>query len=180
MFNKFKTISSYILFAICVNAIGYQFLFSDMDSSMSSETVTHLALPELPDTQETYIDADEVRCMAENIYHEARGQSIEGQYAVAFVTMNRVKHVDFPNTVCDVVYEPWQFSWTAQNMTVNLNNSIEAMAWQQSTQIAVDVISGKAYNNLYGVTHYHSTSVKPDWGYQMVMQIDDHLFFKNF
>ena len=45
----------------------------------------------------------EVRCLAENIYFEARNQSIPGQIAVALVVLNRVEHPNFPNTVCGVV-----------------------------------------------------------------------------
>jgi len=40
-----------------------------------------------------------VDCMTANIYHEARGEPIKGQYAVAHVVMNRVHHDQFPNSV---------------------------------------------------------------------------------
>ena len=41
-------------------------------------------------------------CLALNIYHEARDQTTAGQLAVAEVTLNRVEHGSFPNSVCDV------------------------------------------------------------------------------
>ena len=51
-------------------------------------------------------------CIAENIYFEARAESIEGKAAVANVTRNRVKSSLFPNTYCEVVYQgPVRESW---------------------------------------------------------------------
>ena len=59
----------------------------------------------LPSLSFAYGDADEaeVVCLAENIYHEARGEGIEGMLAVGHVTMNRVESSRFPDTVCGVV-----------------------------------------------------------------------------
>ena len=44
----------------------------------------------------SFVMADEVRCLATNIYWEARNQSIQGMYAVADVTLNRVKDDRWP------------------------------------------------------------------------------------
>ena len=46
---------------------------------------------------------EEISCMADNIYFEARNQGTAGWSAVASVTLNRVKDKRFPNTVCEVV-----------------------------------------------------------------------------
>ena len=51
----------------------------------------------------SFVIADEVKCLAQNIYWEARNQSIQGMYAVADVTLNRVKDKRWPSTVCEVV-----------------------------------------------------------------------------
>ena len=67
----------------------------------------------------SFVIADEVKCLAQNIYWEARNQSIQGMYAVADVTLNRVKDKRWPSTVCEVVKQRknaggrWicQFSW---------------------------------------------------------------------
>jgi spore germination cell wall hydrolase CwlJ-like protein len=54
----------------------------------------------------------EVVCLAENIYFEARAESLEGKAAVANVTRNRVESKDYPNTYCGVVQEgPVRESW---------------------------------------------------------------------
>jgi spore germination cell wall hydrolase CwlJ-like protein len=56
----------------------------------------------------------QVRCLAENIYYESRGESLEGQIAVAKVTLNRLDE-GYARTVCGVVKQRnpngCQFSW---------------------------------------------------------------------
>lgn len=44
------------------------------------------------------------------VYAEARGESLEGQTAVAAVVLNRVKSPKFPDTVWDVIHQPGQFT----------------------------------------------------------------------
>ena len=56
--------------------------------------------------------------MALNIYHEARGEDTLGQYLVADVTLNRVADKRWPNTICKVVNQPWQFYWTMSKTKV--------------------------------------------------------------
>ena len=53
-------------------------------------------------------------CLAANLYFEARGESIKGQIAVAEVTLNRVKANQYPNSVCNVVFQRKKFTWVAQ------------------------------------------------------------------
>ena len=55
---------------------------------------------------------DEVYCMAQNVYFEARHESMVGKIAVAHVVMNRMEDKRWPNTVCEVVKEgPVRESW---------------------------------------------------------------------
>ena len=100
-------------------------------------------------------------CMTANIYHEARGESKKGQYAVAHVTMNRVKHEKFPDTVCEVVFQPKQFSWTH---TIKDPRPREYQAWRQAQKIALDVMYGNVPDNTFGAIYYHADYVDPWWG----------------
>lgn len=85
----------------------------------------------------------QVECLAENIYHEARGEPTEGRYAVAWVTMNRVDSREFPNSVCGVVYQSVrgvaQFSWTAQGMP-----GPRGADWTEAKRIAREVYAQHA------------------------------------
>lgn len=65
-------------------------------------------------------DAYTLACL---VYHEARGESLEGQIAVVEVVLNRCISDEFPDTVEEVVFQKygdvWQFSpapyiWTAE------------------------------------------------------------------
>jgi spore germination cell wall hydrolase CwlJ-like protein len=58
------------------------------------------------------VQANELECLAKNIYFESRGEPEAGQFMVGFVTMNRVRDKRWPNTICKVVYQHNQFEWT--------------------------------------------------------------------
>jgi len=73
----------------------------------------------------------QIKCLAQNIYHEARGEPYEGQLAVAYVTLNRTNDPYFHGTICEVVYEKKQFSWTAHQPAIS-----EPKAWKQSQLVA--------------------------------------------
>lgn len=62
----------------------------------------------------TLLTEEDRKCLAENVYHEARGEPAEGRFAVMFTTLSRMLSPtkEFPKSVCGVVYQPWQFSWT--------------------------------------------------------------------
>jgi spore germination cell wall hydrolase CwlJ-like protein len=59
-----------------------------------------------------YFTKEELTCLTDNLYHEARGEPIQGRYAVIFATLERVLNKKFPKSICGVVHQPWQFSWT--------------------------------------------------------------------
>ena len=125
-----------------------------------------------------YIRLD-IFCLAKNIYHEASVESRLGQYAVAQVTLNRVKSRNYPNTVCDVVMDPWQFSW-ANKKSIRWTHP-KGPLWEKSKQIAENVIlRGKRVMGLEDALFYHADYVRPRWrdvNYK-IAQIDSHIFYK--
>jgi N-acetylmuramoyl-L-alanine amidase len=115
-------------------------------------------------------------CLARNVYHEARGESLLGQYAVAEVTMNRRAALGYPKTVCEVVYQKDAFSWTAMR---NLDQPSGA-SWQRAVKIAGEVYGGRRLTELHGATHYHATYVSPDWSSERerIARIGRHVFYR--
>ena len=118
----------------------------------------------------------ELLCLAENIYYEARGEPLVGQYAVAEVTLNRVRSPDFPGTVCDVVHQRGAFSWTYAAALPQP----DGYEWRRARAVA-----GSVYDNLEapladGALFYHATYVSPDWARtrQQVALIGRHLFYR--
>ena len=123
----------------------------------------------------------DIKCLALNVYHEARGESTIGQRAVAWVTVNRVTDPNYPKDICSVVYDPDQFSWTNDN---NSDQPTDLEAYRQALIVALQVVQ-ESYTTKYDPTEgsvmFHSTNVDPFWAdnYDRVTQIDNHVFYKD-
>src|SRR5438128_3895475 len=100
--------------------------------------------------------ARSVDCLARNVYYEARGESLAGQYAVAEVTLNRKASLGYPKTVCEVVYQKGAFSWTGEKVY-----EPGGPEWQRAQKVAEEVYYRRRAAALPGVLHYHATHVKP-------------------
>ena len=122
------------------------------------------------------IDSKQHECLALNIYHEARGERVEGQIAVAQVTMNRVKHDEWGSTICKVVYQPKQFSWTH---IIKDQTPKDSKAWRKAKIIARDVMIGNVEDPTMGAVYYHANYVNPNWAEYMDLSkvIGNHLFY---
>ena len=122
--------------------------------------------------------AAEIKCLADNIYFEALTESEAGQVAVANVTMNRVKNPAFPNSVCEVVWEPKQFSWTHDGKS---DEPSSKKHYDEVYEIAEAVYYGNIVDITEGATFYHADYVNPGWAKSMqrVAKIDTHIFYKH-
>lgn len=174
--NKLQTTLAYIVFIVMVNYIGFSY-FGFLEVEATPTTNYHeidLPIPELRESVKWAKNDPEVICMAENLYHEARDQPIEGIIAVGFVTLNRVDHSYFPDTVCGVVYDPAQFSWT-----INPPPVLEDVAWSRMLNIAYDIMNDEYFNNMFGVLYYHNHDVNPSWTREKTVAyvIEDHIFY---
>jgi spore germination cell wall hydrolase CwlJ-like protein len=130
--------------------------------------------------------AKNIACLARNVYFEARGEPVAGQFAVAEVTMNRKASRFFPRTVCDVVYQKsWDsvrkryvgaFSWTEFKTLPEP----EGEEWDRARKIAEAVYYQKYAPQLQGALHYHAVYIKPDWAKDKkpVARIGRHVFYK--
>ena len=117
-----------------------------------------------------------VLCLAMNIYGEARGESLEGQIAVAQVTLNRVKHPAYPDDVCSVVFQESQFSWTNRPLVVR-----EPKAMLSAVVLAGQVLADPPEDVTDGATNFFSGTRKPDWAHRLkeVARIGNHRFYKD-
>ena len=122
-------------------------------------------------------------CMALNIYHEARGEAIEGQLAVAHVVMNRVTHDRFPGNVCDVIKQggEWprnhcQFSWWCDGRS---DTPKERGRWTASRELAREILAGRHGDPTGGALWYHATRVSPYWRKDFAEgpTIGNHVFY---
>ena len=121
-------------------------------------------------------------CMALNIFFEARSEPIQGQIAVAEVTLNRVASDDYPNTICEVVLQEnsqgCQFSWWCDGKS---DLPKEHNSFQTSKSLAKLMIDDGQYISVVGknATHYHTEDIKPYWSDDMVKveQVGKHIFY---
>lgn len=127
-------------------------------------------------------------CLAQAIYHEARGETLEGQLAVANVIVNRARSGKFPSTLCGVIYQNadkgryrCQFTFACDGRT---DTPRERRAWLRSAELAKEVYAefatGESVGALPGsALYYHTTAVRPSWAstYSAVATIDSHIFY---
>ena len=121
-------------------------------------------------------ESDPETCLALNIYFESTGEPISGKIAVGLVTLNRVADRRWPNNICDVVWQPKQFSWTHDGKS---DHPKDYPAWvdaKYAAGIAISLYTIKDSN------HYHNLTVFPDWAQQdthedYIGYIKNHMFY---
>ena len=140
----------------------------------SGETVDHLLLADVD---------NQVKCLAEAMYFEARGEDVLGQYAVAEVILNRVDSKEFPNSVCKVISEgatklhACQFSYNCDGKPEYVN---DLKSYKRILKLSNMLYGGSARILTDGATFYHSTAVSPSWMTKMkkTSEIGQHIFYK--
>jgi spore germination cell wall hydrolase CwlJ-like protein len=125
----------------------------------------------------------ELECLTQAVYFEARGEGQAGQAAVAQVVLNRVRNPAYPKTVCGVVFqgaargEGCQFSFACDG---SMRRGRELAAWTRAQQIASRALSGGVMAAVGNATHFHTLSVAPAWGPNLlrVAQVGLHVFYR--
>ena len=192
---------------ILISLVGLIALWA---TTLNSGTTTQIWIPPTPDTQATLavtsskntdekteveyslVDSSELECMSKNIYFEAALESTAGKMAVAQVTMNRVRSVHYPNTVCGVitqgkhyasghpVRDRCQFSWYCDGKH---DEPHKGSMWKESQEVAKYVLTTLDLMDITdGATHYHADYIaSPRWAHpsRKTVEIDTHIFFNN-
>ena len=129
--------------------------------------------------------SDEITCLAQNIYFEARSEPVDGMLAVGHVVLNRVVSDRFPDTVCNVVRQGGerrrhrcQFSWWCDGRSDKPHDKV---AWNAARLIAWFVYNGQTEDPTGGALWYHADYVNPYWREAFVAgpQIGRHIFYLN-
>ena len=116
----YKTIIVSLLFLVSViipmkrvNALEYYYLDNKSDNRF-------VEVEDEEDKKEAVINLndEEIILLSKLVAAEARGESYEGQVAVAAVVINRVKDSRFPNSLEGVIYQKNAFS-VVRNGTIN-------------------------------------------------------------
>lgn len=115
-------------------------------------------------------DQKEVNCLALAIYHEARGEILAGQYAIAKTVINRAKDPRFPNTICKVVYQPGQFT------DVRKTKIRDMASWQRALDVAYNVLNMQGNYSFKGL-YFHTKYINPGWNKKPIARIGNHVFY---
>ena len=136
-------------------------------------------LDALVDKYATSAQLDEqTNCLATAVYFEARGESVEGQLAVARVVMNRAASGRYPSDWCSVVKQPAQFSFVRHGEFPYADTS--SYAWQRAEAVAKLAVANVVPSVDTDVLWYHANYVAPSWGRRlaMVQKIGAHIFYR--
>jgi N-acetylmuramoyl-L-alanine amidase len=117
----------------------------------------------------------QLNCLAQNIYHEARGEPVSGQLAVAFVTLNRTHSDKFPDNICSVVHQKNQFSWTKHKPKIR-----EQAAWTaaQNTAVTAKTLYASGQDNTDGALYFDSGKRKQSYHKRRTVKIGNHSFYQ--
>jgi hypothetical protein len=191
--------SEVLLGYIARGSFGGNGALSAIDSFATSSAPTERALS--PSVLAAYVESGyqttgqrldhantERGCLAQAIYHEARGESEAGQLAVANVIVNRARSGKFPSTLCGVIYQNankgryrCQFTFACDGRD---DAPAERRAWGRSKELAQQVYAEFALGENVGAVpgsalYYHTTAVRPSWAntYNAVAEIGSHIFY---
>lgn len=116
-------------------------------------------------------------CLALNVYFEARGEDPDAQRMIAEVVMERVETEGYPKTVCGVVWQHGQFSWTEDGKS---DRPKDIVAWLYAQIVANEVLLfGGEFRT--GATHYHTRNIAPPYWVKdmdVVGMYGNHIFYR--
>ena len=112
----------------------------------------------------------DLNLLARLISAEARGEPYEGQVAVGAVVLNRVEHASFPNSIAEVIYQPWAFT------CIN-DGQFDQPVVESAYRAAQDALNG--WDPSYGAIYYFNPSTATSdwiWSRPLIVEIGKHRF----
>ena len=133
----------------------------------------------------TQVRERQLACLAKNIYYEAGYEPFEGKVAVAQVTLNRTESGQFPDDICQTIYQKnvvyskviCQFSWACDRDTGV--RPINKAAYNESMEVAKKVLlEGFRLSSMKDALYYHASYINPGWRRTRIAQIGNHIFYR--
>lgn len=120
----------------------------------------------------------DLRCLAQAIYFEARGEPLDGQLAVGAVIVNRTTSGRYPSDYCAVVTQPGQFSFVHGGRIPAPDEA--SPAWTRARAIA-QIAHQELWHSAAGeALFFHARYVRPGWARSKVQlaTIESHIFYR--
>ncbi|WP_373489711.1 cell wall hydrolase [Parasphingorhabdus sp.] len=119
---------------------------------------------------------EEMKCLAGTVYFESKGESLQGQLAVARVVLARVESPRFPNSICGVVFQRSQFSFVRGGKMPPIRTGHQH--WRNAVAIAKIAMNDGWESSVEGALFFHARYVSPGWRHQRLATIDNHIFYR--
>lgn len=182
-------VTSYLAHASVGADIGDLGLNDESANAAAADPAAERHLAQVPDTVPPSLDelvddhashdtsSTEQDCLANAVYFEARGESVQGQLAVAEVVLNRTRSGRYPATICAVVRQPAQFSFVRGGVIPRADR--RSPAWRTAVAIARIAEAGEQRLLPRNVLWYHANYVAPGWGRRLERntRIGLHIFY---
>jgi len=154
--------------------------FQQLEISTLHDDIQEIKIYLIKTQQRVQHTSAEADCLAKNIFYEAGVEDRLGKFAVAQVTLNRLKEKRWGTDICKVVYARAQFSWTLDKKKRYAQP--KGPLWAESKEVAHKVLQeGYRVAGLEHSTFYHADYIKePIWSRSVVkiQQIGQHIFYK--
>lgn len=129
------------------------------------------------------VSDEDRRCFAANLFYEAGGEGERGLIAVGHVVLNRLAERPAGTTICAVIYERMQFSWTR---TLRRHDIVlgSGPRWDQAIALTDQILAGRTKDPTGGATHFYSLisykKHRPAWARSRVetVRIVNHAFLR--
>lgn len=169
-----------------------------LGSMVPTVAVTNAKVDRVGEVALSDYDREQIRCLAANVYYEARSETPSGKELVALVTLNRAKSEGYPDSICSVVTEKrkrknrWicQFSWYCEKgKDVKFHSRYlskkKPQNYEKVYSIAKSVYLTYSFNPKYkgkrSILYYHADYVSPNWDFSKLRRMvveGKHIFYE--
>jgi spore germination cell wall hydrolase CwlJ-like protein len=149
------------------------------EPSLEARIAAATSLPELVGDMpvDDVLSAD-MKCLADAVYFEARGEPLAGQLAVARVVINRAASGIYPSDYCSVVTQRKQFSFVRNGRIPHADEASDE--WRRAKAIAQIAHQDLWHSEAGDALYFHATYVHPGWASRktQLARIDTHIFYR--
>lgn len=141
-------------------------LYTDADLQLLPITLPDPIVP-LNEKAEVRMTQQEIACMTQVMYREARGEGSIGMIAVGYAVLNRMATQGYADTVCGVVYQRGkdrsgitrcQFQWACTDLR---HTAMLRSSEQHARELAIAVMRREVPNPIDDSIFFHEKSLKP-------------------
>lgn len=124
----------------------------------------------------------QIDCLVEALFHESRSESDLALKAVLSVIVNRKNNKGYPKTFCEVLHQPFQFSYYTAGIDLKpVPAPLEYDRLQLIKTLAYQAVTGSFEPILFpDVLWFHNANISTKWSnnLQKVVRIDSFNFYK--